>query len=113
MVPGRNLGSGAVPAPVAAHLAQRADPTGRSAPPLQPPKPERARVSAGGHLRHGAGRGGRPAAGHGSERAQPRRRPRIDGGLERARFLQVDLSQRRILRLSTGLAGSRVRLPGL
>ena len=62
VVPGRNLGSGAVPAPVAAHLAQRVDPTGGYAPPLQLTKPGRARVSVGGHLRHGAGRGGRLAA---------------------------------------------------
>ena len=63
VVPGRNLGSGTVPAPVAAHLAQCVDPTGGFAPPLQSPKSRRARVSAGGHLRHGAGCGGRLAAG--------------------------------------------------
>lgn len=40
----------------------------------------------GGYLRHSVGPGGRLAAGHGSERAQGRRRPRIDSGLEEARF---------------------------
>ena len=113
VVPGQNLGSGAVPGPVAAHLGQRADPKGGSAPPLQPPKPGRTRVSAGGQLRHSTGHGGRLARGHGSECTQQRRCPRINGGLERARFSKVDLSQRRILRLSIGLAGSLVGLPRL
>ena len=63
-------------------------------PPLQLGQPGCARVSAGGHLRHGAGHGGRLASTHGSQRAQGRRHPRIDDGLGRARFLQVDLSQR-------------------
>ena len=47
------------------------------------------------------------------QRARERRRPRIDGGLGRARFLQVDLSQRRVLHLSASLAGMGVGLPGL
>ena len=38
VVLGRNLGSGTVPGLVAAHLAQCADPTGGSVPPLQPAK---------------------------------------------------------------------------
>ena len=66
-----------------------------------------------GHLGHGARRGRGLATGHEGQHDQDRRLLRSELGLERARLLQVDLSQQQILCLSTELAGPHFGLPGL